>query len=92
MDINLAHLREKSVNGGWIDFAVFDAKSISGTKSDNQKLLSQLTTKARLSGLKIDQSALVFKEGCRIKYFGSRYLVEYLSNSGISQWTHKIKL
>ena len=26
MKINLAHIREHSTSGGWIDFAVFDAK------------------------------------------------------------------
>ena len=30
MKINLAHLRERSTDGGWIDFVVFDAKSTIG--------------------------------------------------------------
>jgi hypothetical protein len=67
MKINLAHLREKSISGGWIDFAVFDAKSSSGTNSDNDTLLHQLTVKARASGLKVEQSALAYKQGGHIR-------------------------
>lgn len=60
MKIKLAHLRERSTGGGWINFAVFDAKSTSG---DNAALLSQLTKIARASGLRVDQSALAYKSG-----------------------------
>lgn len=44
MKINLAHLRERSTSGGWINFAVFDAKS-SSSDSGNGALLAQLTAK-----------------------------------------------
>ena len=27
MRINLAHLRERAASGGWVNFAVFDARS-----------------------------------------------------------------
>lgn len=33
MQINFAHLREQSTTGGWINFAVFDARSTSGGDS-----------------------------------------------------------
>lgn len=90
MKINLAHIRERSTSGGWIDFAVFDAKSTSGGDSANATLLGQLTAKARASGLKVDQSALAYNQNGRIQFYGTKNLVEYLSNSGLPQWTHEI--
>lgn len=90
MKINLAHIREHSTSGGWIDFAVFDAKSTSGGDSGNATLLSQITAKARASGLKIDQSALAYSENGRIQFYGTKNLVDYLSRSGLPQWTHEI--
>lgn len=90
MRINLAHLRERSTSGGWINFAVFDARSASGSNTDNAQLLAQLTTHARASNLRVDQSALVFSSGGRIQYFGSGPLVDFLSKAGVPQWTHQI--
>lgn len=90
MQINMAHISERSTSGGSIDFAVFDAKSNSGSDSDNSVLLSQLTSKAQASGLKIDQSALAFKQNGQIKFYGSKNLVDYLSKNGVPHWTHKI--
>jgi hypothetical protein len=88
--INLAHIRERAAAGGWIDFAVFDARSTSGTNSDNSILLQQLTIKARAEGLKIDQSALAFANNGRITFHGSKHLVDYLSRGWIPHWTHTI--
>jgi hypothetical protein len=90
MKINLAHLRERSTSGGWINFAVFDAKSTSGTDSGNNTLLSQLEHKARAAGLRVDQSALAFMQNGRIEFYGNKNLVSYLSGSGVPQWTHTI--
>ena len=90
MKINMAHIRERSTSGGWIDFAVFDAKSTSGGNSGNQVLLDQLTVSARAAGLKVDQSALAFRRGRQIQFFGSKNLVNYLSENGLPRWTHKI--
>lgn len=90
--INFAHLRERSTAGGWIDFAVFDARSGSGNEADNARLLHQLTAKARLAGRKIDQSALAFEQAGRIQFYGSRNLVQYLVNSGVPAWTHSIEV
>lgn len=90
MKINMAHLRERGRNGRWIDFAVFEAKSTTGTDHDNSEVLSDLTAKARNSGLKIDQSALAYAKNGRIMYFGSKHLVDYLSTNWTPQWTHKI--
>ena len=87
MKINVAHLRDRSTSGGWIDFAIFDAKPSSG---GNDALLAQLTQKARAAGLKVDQSALAYRQGGRTRYFGSKNLVDHLSRSGVPRWTHKI--
>lgn len=90
MKINFAHIREKSTTGGWIDYAVFEAKSVAGTNSGNDEVLARLTAKARVSGLKIDQSALAFMQNGRITFFGSKYLVAHLSKVGAPKWTHSI--
>lgn len=88
MRINFAHLRERAQNGGWIDFAVFDAQSSSGSDSESAILLSQLTAQARANSLKIDQSALAYSSGGRVMFYGSPSLVEFLSKSGVPRWTH----
>lgn len=87
MKINMAHLRERAVGGGWVDFAVFDAKSTSG---DNDGLLWDLTARARASGLKIDQSALVYSSGGRLRFHGTPKLVQYLAKGWRPVWTHSI--
>ncbi|HCY15708.1 MAG TPA: hypothetical protein DHV21_06990 [Curvibacter sp.] len=90
MRVNLAHLREHSLSGGWINFAVFDARSSSGTRDDNARLLAQLAARARASNLRIDQAALAFMSGGRVQFFGSPPLVDYLSKRGVPGWTHAI--
>jgi len=92
MKVNLAHLRERARSGGWINFAVFDARSPSGTNDDNAHLLAQLISKARASNLQIDQAALAYMAGGRVQFFGSPPLVEYLSKGGIPGWTHTINV
>jgi len=89
MKVSLAHIRERSTTGGWIDFVVFDAKS---TTNNNSQLLSQLTSKARASGLKVDKSALAYNRNNRIEFYGTKDLVQYLSKSGLPQWTHSINV
>ena len=85
--INLAHIREHSTTGGYIDFIVFDAKS---TINRNDKLLKILTNKARTSGLKVDKSALVYKKNNHTEFYGTKDLVDYLANNGLPQWTHTL--
>ena len=87
MKVNMAHLWERSVTGGRIDFAVFDAKSTVGV---NNALLARLTARARGSGLRVDQSALVYQESGQIKFYGTPALVDFLSKNGVPQWTHQI--
>lgn len=90
MRINLAHLRERAASGGWVNFAVFDARSSSGSRDDNARLLAQLTAQARASNLRVEQSALAFNSGGRLQFFGSPPLVDFLSKIGIPGWTHTI--
>lgn len=88
MQIDMAHLWVPAKSGGRINFAVFGAKSTAG---DNAGLLARLTLKARASGLKVDQSALAYKSGSDIRYFGDKNLVDYLSENWLPlQWTHKL--
>jgi hypothetical protein len=90
MRISFAHLRERAQNGGWIDFVVFDARSSSGSESDNAILLSQLTAQARANSLKVDQAALAYSSGTRVMCYGTPSLVEFLSKSGLPRWTHQM--
>lgn len=92
MRVNFAHLRERAQAGGWINFAVFDARSSCGTNAGNSKLLAQLTVRARASSLRVDQAALAFMSAGRLQFFGSPPLVEYLSRNGLPGWTHHIEV
>jgi len=67
MRINVAHLRERAVNGGWIDFAVFEADARSNNSTSRSGVLYDLTMCARCAGLRVDQSALAFKEHGRLR-------------------------
>lgn len=90
MRVNLAHIRERSTSGGYIDFAVFDAKATSGGDAGNATLLAQLTARARASDLKVDQSALAYSYNGSIRFYGTKNLVDYLVNNGLPRWTHEI--
>jgi len=90
MRIDFAHINAPAASGGSIDYAVFDARSASGTTADNSALLLRLTMKARLAGRKIDQSALAYAENGQLKFWGDKNLVAHLSRAGLPQWTHWI--
>lgn len=85
MTINMAHLQDQGIN-----FAVFEADAVCRTQSGRQKLLAQLTARARASGLRVDKSALAFEEFGRICFFGTPDLVRYLSGGRVPSWTHTI--
>ena len=87
--VSLAHIRERSTTGSWINFIVFDAKSTTG---NNEKLLTQLTSQARANGLQADKSALAYTRNGRLEFYGTKDLVQYLSKSGLPQWTHSISV
>lgn len=90
MQINVAHIREQSVSGGPIDYAVFDARSASGSDRDNDELLARLTTKARAANLRVDQAALAFMANGQIRFYGTPSLVSHLATRGVPVWTHTI--
>lgn len=90
MQINVAHIREQSVSGGPVDYAVFDARSVSGSDHDNAELLARLTIKARAANLNVDQSALAFVANGQIRFYGTPTLVTHLSSHGVPIWTHTI--
>lgn len=87
MKIKFAHLRDKSTNGGYIDFVVFNGKP-----SGNMNIaLRQLTEQVRQSGLKVDKSAFQYLENRNVVYYGDDDLTKYLQNRGpITSWTHEI--
>lgn len=92
MRVPLAHVRHPAQSGGEINFCVFDARSNSGSDADNAQLLSQLTASARMNNLRVDQSALAFRSGGQLRFFGDRPLVEFLSHNGLPRWTHQLDL
>lgn len=92
MQINFAHLRTPATNGGDVNFAVFGAHANSNTDSARASVLANLTLKAQGSGLRVDQSALVYTENGRNKFFGDKNLVDYLSRRGIPRWTHTLSV
>ncbi len=90
MKINFAHIRDRSTNGGWINFAVFAANSNNGTDSGRAGVLRDLTIKTRANGLQVDKSALAYTQNGRTTFYGTPDLVEYLSNHGVPGWTHSL--
>lgn len=90
MTINFAHLRDRSTNGGYINFAVFEADANNRSNQGRALLLQQLTEAARQQNLRIDKTALAFSENGQIKFYGSTDLVNYLANSGVPRWTHQL--
>lgn len=92
-EVQLAHFRQQTATGQFIDFAIFDARTESGSESDNLELLNGLVNKAiELEKLKIDQAALMFKRDGEIRFYGSTDLVNYISKVGFPKWTHTLKL
>lgn len=85
MEIKFAHLRTQGV-----DFAVFQCDARSRTKQARSSLLADLVRRARMSGLKVDKAALAYQHGSQVEYFGTKDLVEFLSQSGVPRWTHTL--
>jgi hypothetical protein len=87
MQIQMAHLNIQGVN-----CAVFDADANSRSSSDRADLLADLSRRARGLGLRVDKSALAFQEFGRNSYYGTKDLVDYLANIGVSTWTHTLTI
>ena len=86
MDIPMAHL---NIQG--IDVAVFDADTRVPTQQARATLLSQLTRRARASGLRVSKSALAYRSCGRLEFYGTPDLVRYLAAAGgIPRWTHTL--
>ena len=92
MKIELAHIRDRSTTGGFIDFVVFNADANSQQDHDRSALLLDLTDQARAAGLTIEKSALAFHENGRLMFYGAPDLVEYLSHTGAPRWTHYLSV
>jgi hypothetical protein len=86
----LAHIRERTVNGQYIDFAVFNANSADHTDSGRSNVLTELTMRARGAGLNVDASALAYEENGRTRFYGSKNVVDYLANSGLPRWNRTL--
>lgn len=92
-EVQLAHFRQQTATGQFVDFAIFDAKTESGSEEDNLELLNGLILKAiELENLKIDQAALMFEKNGEVRFYGSNDLVNYISKVGFKKWTHTLKL
>lgn len=91
MKVNFAHLRQRATTGDWINFCVFDARAASGSDADNAELLSRLTANARAQNLRVDQSALAFRVGSSVRFYGSPPLVQFLSQNPLPTWTHSME-
>jgi hypothetical protein len=88
MRIKFAHLRERTTTGQLVDFAIFNAKAVTGTDSARGTLLFQLTVAARTNNLKVDAAALAYEEHGRLKSWGAPFAVDYLAKRGVPTWTH----
>ena len=88
--VELAHLRERTVNGGYIDFAVFNANAANNTDQGRSRLLSELIMRARSAGLKVDAGALAYEQHGEIRFYGDRNVVDYLVNSGLPNWNQTL--
>jgi hypothetical protein len=92
MKVNFAHMKYRSESGADVSFAVFEARSNSGSDKDNRKLLEDLVRMAQGIGLRVEKAALVFQEGERIKFWGNTDLVQRLANGGVPKWTHYLDI
>lgn len=92
MQFNVAHIRERAQSGGWLSCCIFDARSSSGTSTDNSHLLARLTVAARAANLRVDHAALAFMNSGRLQFFGSPSLVDLLSKRGVPTWTHTLTI
>jgi hypothetical protein len=71
---------------------VFAANGNNNTESSRADALAQLTECAREQGLRVQKSALAYRQGSRNCYYGTPDLVDYLATHGVSRWTHNIRV
>lgn len=87
MQINFAHLQHQGIN-----FVVFAADARARTAEARSEFLAALTDRARRLGLRVDKSALAYRNGGRNEFWGTRDLVQFLANNGVPRWTHVLTL
>jgi hypothetical protein len=92
MSTNMAHIAVRVTTGRQVSVAVFEANAANGTDLGRQRLLDQLTTAASRAGLKVEQAALAYSEHGRVRFFGTRTLVDHLARSGVPRWTHQLNV
>lgn len=92
MQVHVAHIRERAKSGGWLSCCVFDARSTSGSSTDNSHLLARLTVAAKSANLRVDHAALAFVKAGQLQFFGSPSLVQVLSKRGLPSWTHTLSI
>ncbi len=85
--INLAHVRIQGIN-----CAIFDANARVGTDSERARVLADLTARARLTGLRVEKSALAFSEAGSLRFYGTRDLVNYLAKQPFVRWTYTLDI
>lgn len=84
----MAHHQDQGIN-----YAVFGADARSRTDSARASLLADLTREARHSGLKVEKSALQFRSGGRLQFYGTPDLVKFLASiGGVNRWTHELRV
>ena len=91
MKVNYAVLQEQ-VSDRLSNNVVFQAGAPSSLESEQMELLRQLMMHVRRKGLNVHQAALAFEEEGELKFFGSRNLVDHLSENGLPGWTHSLTL
>lgn len=92
-EINLAHYRQKTATGDYVNFAIFDAVAESDSEKDKLELLNGLVKLTiELKKLKIDQAVIAFYKDDELRLYGSNDLIKYLSRSGLPEWTHTLEL
>lgn len=92
MKINFAHFYELGTGGVRVECVVFEANARDNSHWGRDQVLLQLTRAARKSGLKIDQSALVYEQFGKLQYYGAHGLVDFLSENGVPDWTHTLDI
>lgn len=92
MRIDLAHLREQSTTGQWVDFAVFFAKTNEDTDEARGTLLSQLIVAANQADRRVEAGALVYEQYNQIRWWGHPFVVDYLNKRGVPRPTHSIEV
>ncbi len=93
MRISFAHIRGRAASSEVDRLRGIRCRVVTaGGDTANGALLVRLTAAARRLGLKVDQSALAYREGGSVGFYGTRALVDHLSRAGVPNWTHYLEI